>query len=442
MRFWCDGSRFISIFTFCPFLGFFLFSLFRSSKLNWSGPVWVAILPFIAWQMVSVSGAPNKRIENFIQRAWPPTLFVTVLFWGAFLHFLVMGIPGFGYPRETDLTSFIGWSNLAAEIEKIEDEIEKETEIEPLVIGMDKNKIASELAFYRNKGERVLGDEVEHEGFQYTTGRHLLGMESLMFKYWSPQRPRSPEGKQREILILVSRELSEFKKEQIHASGWAISEIKNLIVEKAGVPVGEIYSYPCHSSPITVLLYCDKETFWRRRSIFGAVWIFAAFIFSTTAFFAVPFFSEDIWEEIGTTSSGERIFVNLNEIKFSVAWASRAWVKVELSEKEKQRLIKKYGKKFNNVAYSVMLIAVLCKEKKSAVLSTTTFSNEGAIIESFDVKEEVWNYIVPGSAGQILSKILCDPEMKKQVQQRLRREKGEAESNHGHDVEKPWKKHF
>jgi dolichol-phosphate mannosyltransferase len=234
-------SLFISIFTFCPFLVFFLFSLFRDAKLNWTGPVWLAVLPFIAWQMVSVSGAPYKRIEKFIQRAWPPTIFVTVLFWGAFLHFLVLGIPGLAYPRESDLISFIGWSNLAAQIEKIEDEIEKETGVEPLVIGMDKNKIASELAFYRNKWERVLGDKDEHEGFQRTTGRHIFGMESLMFKYWSPQMPRSPAGKQREMLILVSRELHEFKKEQIHAHGWAIGDIKELIVEKAGVPVGKYF---------------------------------------------------------------------------------------------------------------------------------------------------------------------------------------------------------
>ena len=130
-------------------------------------------------------------------------------------------------------------SGIIPTIEQLEDEVEDATQAEPLLVGMDKNHIASELAFYRTKHNVAKGEE--KEGLLYTTGRQVFGMESLMYQYWF-QKGLQDKGIDKDLtLILVTREQHELMSDRISSSGWEIGAVKELKVKKNGIPVGQYY---------------------------------------------------------------------------------------------------------------------------------------------------------------------------------------------------------
>jgi dolichol-phosphate mannosyltransferase len=231
---------FALVFTLFPLLVFLVFSLGREAKLNWTGPIWLAALPFIARQIVPAAASAPDRLVRFLQRTWPPTLILLVLFWGALMHYLALGFPGVPYPQAGDLGAMIGWKDLGNQIEAIEDNIEKEIGVEPFVVGMDKNKIASELAFYRQR-QGSQGEDRRNEAVWKTIGRHIFGMESLMYSYWFPENLQIGLQKKGQVLILVTRELQEIDRDRIGSKGWEIGEIKQLELKKNDVPVGVYY---------------------------------------------------------------------------------------------------------------------------------------------------------------------------------------------------------
>ena len=233
------GYLFGTVFTLVPFLFFLAFSLGRNAKLNWTGPIWLAILPFMAWQMIAYKDVSYNRLFKFLHRMWPPTILASILFLGGFLHFLVLGLPGLPYPQEANFASLIGWKDLSKQIEQFEDEVENATQAEPLLVGMDKYNIASELAFYRTKHNVDKGEA--KEGILYTTGRQLFGMDSLMYQHWF-QKGLQDKGIDKDLtLILVTRELHELMNDRISSCGWVIGDVKELKVKKNGIPVGQYY---------------------------------------------------------------------------------------------------------------------------------------------------------------------------------------------------------
>lgn len=62
--------------------------------------------------------------------------------------------------------------------EEIERRVELETGSEPVIAGMDRNFISSELSFY---------DFVDHDGTKNMGGAHLFGSRSLMWAFWLPK---------------------------------------------------------------------------------------------------------------------------------------------------------------------------------------------------------------------------------------------------------------
>jgi dolichol-phosphate mannosyltransferase len=233
------GYLFGTVFTLVPFLFFLAFSLGRNAKLNWTGPIWLAILPFMAWQMIAYKEVSYNRLFKFLHRMWPPTILASILFFGGVLHFIVLGLPGLPYPQGANFASIIGWKDLSRQIEQLEDDVEDATQAEPLLVGMDKNHIASELAFYRTKHNVAKGEE--KEGLLYTTGRQVFGMESLMYQYWF-QKGLQDKGIDKDLtLILVTREQHELMSDRISSSGWEIGAVKELKVKKNGIPVGQYY---------------------------------------------------------------------------------------------------------------------------------------------------------------------------------------------------------
>ena len=166
---------FISLAVLVPLTVFALFSLRHEVKLDWTGAPWVAALPIMATGMIA-SDAAIRGIRAWIRAAWMPTLVTMLLIYGAGLHYLVLGLPGLGYGKHIELVP-VGWRDFSRAIMATAEEFRKETGGDPLIVGMDRYAIASELAFY---GAERTKSRLE------TSSTHLFGGMGLMYAQWTP----------------------------------------------------------------------------------------------------------------------------------------------------------------------------------------------------------------------------------------------------------------
>ncbi len=166
---------FINMAILVPLTVFALFSLRHEVKLDWTGAPWVAALPLMATGMVA-TGTKLRGLRAWIRAAWPPTLVIMLLIYGAGLHYLALGLPGLGYGRHMELVP-VGWRDLSRRILETAAAVRKQTGSEPVIVGMDRYAIASEVAFY---GSALTKSAVE------TSSAHLFGGMGLMYERWTP----------------------------------------------------------------------------------------------------------------------------------------------------------------------------------------------------------------------------------------------------------------
>jgi dolichol-phosphate mannosyltransferase len=210
-----------------PVFVFASLSLFRASKLNWTGPCWLALLPLLALLITQKTEAGAPKLLAWSQRAWPATVVILMLLYGAGLHFLSLGLPFTKYPQNTHLMGFQG---LGEEVEALTNKFEKETDEKVLVVGMDRNKISSGLAFYRAKANGS-----RNAAFETASG-HLFGVPSLMYEFWFPAVAQN--GK---TMLLVGEKPEELSDEALQSRATPLSEAEKIIASKNGKQTGTYY---------------------------------------------------------------------------------------------------------------------------------------------------------------------------------------------------------
>ena len=164
--------RFMQIAALTPLTVFALFSLRHEVKLDWTGAPWVAALPLLAWSIEH----SRRTLGKAMRRAWAPTLVVVLLLYAVGLFYLTRGIPGVGYGRHAELVP-VGWRELGRDVGAIGDDIARRTGTAPLIVGMDRYALASELAFYLPDRAKAVGE---------TSSGHLFGQVGLMYERWFP----------------------------------------------------------------------------------------------------------------------------------------------------------------------------------------------------------------------------------------------------------------
>jgi dolichol-phosphate mannosyltransferase len=227
-RSWLADRRnaFIAIYTLVPLSVFVAFSLFHEVKLNWTGPVWLAILPGLAGRLVAQE--PTGSSAKVSRRSWLATVAVALLIYGAALHYLVLGLPGIGHSMSMSLKQIpIGWKEFGKEVAKIKTDLENATGKEPLRVGMDRYFISSEMAFYDSSQDAV----------SHTAGRSLFGLDSLMYDRWSS--PTAAKG--RDIVLVSRRSKGGIVAESLRYRFRTLGPIQQQIVYKGGIPVGRFY---------------------------------------------------------------------------------------------------------------------------------------------------------------------------------------------------------
>ncbi len=167
------------VFTLVPLAVFVVFSLTHRVKLNWTGPLWLALVPALAAQIDGVAAQPARRA---LSRAWLATVSVLTALYIGLLQYLSFGVPGLR-PNKNIALLPVGWSQMGQELERQQADMRRQTSTRVLIVGMDKDFIASEAAFYHSNRPQSVGE---------VTGAHLFGSQSLMYAFWFP--PAAQEG--------------------------------------------------------------------------------------------------------------------------------------------------------------------------------------------------------------------------------------------------------
>jgi dolichol-phosphate mannosyltransferase len=211
---------FCQVFTLVPLAVFVIFSITHRVKLNWTGPLWLAVIPAIA---AHLTAAPSL----LTRRAWITTVALICVAYPAFLTYLAFGLPGLGYSAKMDLLP-VGWSEMGAALEQLKHETREKTQTATVVVGMDRNFIASQAAFYA-------GDQAA--AVRETTGSHLFGRNSLMFKFWTP--PAKLEGA---TLLLVSFTRQDLDQEAIRKRCLSLGPITEHYLIRNGKPIRSYFT--------------------------------------------------------------------------------------------------------------------------------------------------------------------------------------------------------
>jgi len=164
---------FVCLFTGVPLVIFLVLSSLDSLRFHWTAPLWLAIIPTMAW-MMGQNFSP-RSFANRIQAAWKPTIAISIAVYALIMHYVVLGIPGIPYP---ELMNRYFWREATIEIEKIAEDVQQQTGQKPLVVGMSKWSVASALTFYNQHGEPM-----------DIRARNMFGDSGAMYEVWHPSEP-------------------------------------------------------------------------------------------------------------------------------------------------------------------------------------------------------------------------------------------------------------
>lgn len=224
---WLAGRRrlFLLVFTLVPLLVFALSSLRAETKFHWTGPIWLALLPVLAATMTR-PGLGDARLDRLLARSWPPLLQVLILLYAyGLFYYPVWGLAGL---RAHHHYLEMGWRDLRARIQDIEDAVLAETGRRPSVVGLDKHNTADEMAFYDPRGD----------GARDTASRHLFdNAGAVMYEYWFP--PATFTGRD---LIVVSRSRDDVEDQRVVAAATRLGPVQKVVATKGGVEVGTYYA--------------------------------------------------------------------------------------------------------------------------------------------------------------------------------------------------------
>ena len=217
-----DGRRilFARVFVLVPLSVFVFFSLTHKVKLNWTGPVWLALVPAMAAWLAAASDGCRLR------RAWTATIAVMAVIFTGFLQYLSGGLPWTGYSKKIELIP-VGWSELGRLLDARKEALKNSTGGAVAIVGMDRNFIASEAAFYQRDKSAALRE---------TTGAHLFGGNSLMFRFWSPSSAHTGA-----TLLLVAFNRTDIERRSIAKQTTSAGPVEEIWLERSGKKILPIY---------------------------------------------------------------------------------------------------------------------------------------------------------------------------------------------------------
>lgn len=172
------GTRqwlFLQLAVAVPLSVFVVFSIRHDVKIDWTGALWLGAVPALATTIVEFGKPGVTGFRAWLHSAWSPTAVIMLLLLGTGLHYLALGLPGVGYSTHLELVP-VGWRDLGRQVQGIASELRRETGREPVIVGMDRYELASQLTFYAPDHARSVPE---------TSSRNLFGAQGLMYGRWA-----------------------------------------------------------------------------------------------------------------------------------------------------------------------------------------------------------------------------------------------------------------
>jgi dolichol-phosphate mannosyltransferase len=160
-----------------------------------------------------------------------------LLLYSAGLHYLALGLPGVGYSNHLELVP-VGWRELGRQINAIADDIRRKTGQEPVIVGMDRYELASQLTFYAPDHARSVKE---------TSSRNLFGQNGLMYGRWA-----SSLAVGNRTLLLVAWDPHDLSDELTAPYVAALDPPKGGVLTRAGTEIRNFHYRTAHglgSSP-------------------------------------------------------------------------------------------------------------------------------------------------------------------------------------------------
>lgn len=235
-RLWKREYLFFLLMVLAPLSVFTFFSFTKEVKFNWTGPLWLALLPYLGVLMTSLHFCDEQdRFACYFKKITPSLIAFFALVLAFLPHYLSLGLPG--VPNiQTTFTG--GWKDLARQVEIKVGKMKESTGTWPVVVGMDKYQIASSLSFYRTLINHEQGRDEKQRILHDTASWRLLGYHGLMYEFWFD--PQDYDG--RHVLMVASKK-SRIGSEFVERYGvhWGAGEVEDVYVSKNGEVFGHYY---------------------------------------------------------------------------------------------------------------------------------------------------------------------------------------------------------
>jgi hypothetical protein len=107
------------------------------------------------------------------------------------------------------------------------------------------------------------------------------------------------------------------------------------------------------------------------------------------------------WKFLSSTDLYEG-FYYVSKSHFLYKGTVRVWIKLEYTEEGIAENVKKFGKDYENLSYSLQPWEIYCPAKKQVILSNNQYSVKGNILNTKPAKRDS-----SGSLGKSLSEMVC-----------------------------------
>ena len=219
---------FMLMFTAVPLGVFVIHSLQGQPKLNWTGPVWLAILPMMAWEL--------KRIGSSVYVQWWKRLYIPLwkftgvallVLYAVGFGYIVTGMPGAPVPKGMPVP--VAWDEFGKRVNQLDAKLQEETRSTPLIVGLDIYWIACEVSFYDSNIK-------QEDSLPERAAEGLFGRNSLMWNRWVP--PEMVSGRNALLLSFSEEKLSN---ERVTSHFAKLGDISRECLRKAGREVACFY---------------------------------------------------------------------------------------------------------------------------------------------------------------------------------------------------------
>lgn len=178
-------------FTLIP-LGFFiLYSLNHEVNFNWTGPLFLALIPWLSFLIATKPATKALWIVN--------ALSLLMIYSGLLL---TVKYNHSEFVQRAILVKVIAWDTLIKQLNDVATQEERKEQRPVIFVALDNYPINSALAFYQTK----LFNNQQISKIYPVLGAHIFQKDSLMYRYWA-----TDEALNNKTLILVAKEKWRFE---------------------------------------------------------------------------------------------------------------------------------------------------------------------------------------------------------------------------------------